>query len=387
MVGSTSPRSDSLSPAVPDDVPIRMDMHVASGGPRSRHHHAAVLAPRYRNTRKSSSRVPRARARAGPSPSLISNSDPVRPVAAATSSSSSSSSSPPASAANSNRPTSTAGLLPASASGSRPTSSASSVRASSSGSSQPTAVARAPSSGVPVALITCAAVGGVIVVATMLALVYFFRIRRRVKRMKRCTNILGPGALRYLTIAVRLPRSERTHSSLFLLFCLELAPISPGRSSQISFESLAKPNGTHGIASPSTSDPARQFLPLRTPTLTAPTRTSIEQRPREPPRSPLRISTTMVGPPPPARRGSIPFPEPRSPIRSSQHPREPPRSSLRISTTMVGRPPPARRGSIPFPEPRSPIRSSLVTMTWPSPTPRSPHFPGHDPAERGASPD
>ena len=59
-------------------------------------------------------------------------------------------------------------------------------------SSQPKAAARAPSA-VPVAAITCAAVGGVLVVAVTLALIYFFRIRRRVKRMKRCTDILGPG--------------------------------------------------------------------------------------------------------------------------------------------------------------------------------------------------
>ena len=57
---------------------------------------------------------------------------------------------------------------------------------------RPRPTMRAPR-GPPVALITGAAVGGVIVVVAILALVYFLRVRRRVKRMKRCTNILGPG--------------------------------------------------------------------------------------------------------------------------------------------------------------------------------------------------
>jgi uncharacterized protein (TIGR03382 family) len=53
---------------------------------------------------------------------------------------------------------------------------------------------RAPSSSVPVLAITCGAVGGIIALAVVLALVYVRRIRRRVKSMKRRTNVLGPGA-------------------------------------------------------------------------------------------------------------------------------------------------------------------------------------------------
>jgi hypothetical protein len=52
---------------------------------------------------------------------------------------------------------------------------------------------RAPAS-VPVLAITCGAVGGVIAVAVILALIYVRRIKRRVKSMKRRTNVLGPGA-------------------------------------------------------------------------------------------------------------------------------------------------------------------------------------------------
>jgi uncharacterized protein (TIGR03382 family) len=47
---------------------------------------------------------------------------------------------------------------------------------------------------VPVLAITCGAVGGIIALAVVLALVYVRRIRRRVKSMKRRTNVLGPGA-------------------------------------------------------------------------------------------------------------------------------------------------------------------------------------------------
>ena len=51
----------------------------------------------------------------------------------------------------------------------------------------------APSS-VPVLAITCGAVGAIIALAVVLALVYVRRIRCRVKSMKRRTNVLGPGA-------------------------------------------------------------------------------------------------------------------------------------------------------------------------------------------------
>jgi uncharacterized protein (TIGR03382 family) len=47
---------------------------------------------------------------------------------------------------------------------------------------------------VPVLAITCSAVGGVVALAVIFALVYVRRVRRRVKSMKRLTNVLGPGA-------------------------------------------------------------------------------------------------------------------------------------------------------------------------------------------------
>lgn len=55
------------------------------------------------------------------------------------------------------------------------------------------AASRAPAS-VPVLAITCGAVGGVVALAIILALVYVRRVRQRVKNMKRLTNVLGPGA-------------------------------------------------------------------------------------------------------------------------------------------------------------------------------------------------
>jgi hypothetical protein len=187
MVGSASPRSDSLSLTIADDpatgnVPIGMDIHAASGGrslSRHQHHHAAILAPH--NAQESS----RASLRARAGPSLIDSGPVIAPAATSTA------------VANSTRPTSTVAGMSVSSSasgGSRSTSSASSVPVSSSGSgSRSTAGTRAPHTGVNAVVITLAAVGGAIALAVILALVYFLKLRRRVKRMKRCTNILGPG--------------------------------------------------------------------------------------------------------------------------------------------------------------------------------------------------
>lgn len=159
MVGPTSPRSDSLSAADAASGgstssqkahrSIVIHGHVLNGRSKSRRGLMAGLAPQ--NAWVSRGRQPRA--------DLIADSNDTA-------------------ASPSGR--STLAPSPAPASSSPP-------------SSQPKASART-SSNVPVAAITCAAVGGVIVVAAVLALIYFFRIRRRVKRMKRCTDILGPGA-------------------------------------------------------------------------------------------------------------------------------------------------------------------------------------------------
>lgn len=159
MVGSTFPRSDSLSVAdaaaggpssqrTPRTVVIHG--HVPNGGLselRRRRHPTAGLAPQNSWSSRAQARHARADLVAG------SNNDTAASL--------------------SGRPS------PVPAPSSQP-------------SGQPKAAARAPST-VPVAVITCAAVGGAIILATILALVYYFRIRRRVKRMKRCTDILGPG--------------------------------------------------------------------------------------------------------------------------------------------------------------------------------------------------
>ena len=303
MVGSTSPRSDSLSVAdaasggssssqkAPRSIVVHG--HVLNGRSKSRRGLMAGLAPQ--NAWVSRARQARA--------DLIADSNDTA-------------------ASPSGRPTLAPSPTPA---------------PSSPPSSRPKASARA-SSNVPVAAITGAAVGGVTVVAAVLALIYFFRIRRRVKRMKRCTDILGPGAS--FTHSAAGPNSELIYITSYVCspsWIPELAVMSPSQSSQLSFDSHAKSDGTH-ILSPSTSDPTSHFLPLAAPIVTPP---ATVDRPGQP-LSPIRPSTIIIGPPPTPRRGSI----------------------------------------LP-PEPRSPIRSPPVTLTWPNPTPRS----QHDQGERRASSD
>ena len=67
------------------------------------------------------------------------------------------------------------------------------------GAAHPTA---ATTSSVPVLAITFGAVGGIVALAVVLALVYVRRIRRRVKSMKRRTNVLGPGARFMIFVSV-----------------------------------------------------------------------------------------------------------------------------------------------------------------------------------------
>ncbi|KAI0298734.1 hypothetical protein B0F90DRAFT_1818595 [Multifurca ochricompacta] len=47
-------------------------------------------------------------------------------------------------------------------------------------------------STVPVAKIVCGAVGGAVALAVMLAFIYVIRVKRRVERLRRSTNVLGP---------------------------------------------------------------------------------------------------------------------------------------------------------------------------------------------------
>ena len=137
-------------------MPIAMHAHVASGARRrSRHHHHRVAIPAPRNA-WTATRAPHA-ARAG----IFADSDRA------------------------------AVDLPVEGS---PTLGPSPVPAPSSA-SQPTAVAHASAlPTVPMPVIMGGAVGGAVVVAVILAFIYILRIKRRVKRMKRCTDVLGPGA-------------------------------------------------------------------------------------------------------------------------------------------------------------------------------------------------
>jgi hypothetical protein len=176
--------------------------------------------------------------------------------------------------------------------------------------SQPTAVAHtsAPPT-VPMPVIMGGVVGGAVVVAVILAFIYVLRIKRRVKSMKRCTDVLGPGASPQdqgsRLCSDRLNRLSCARS----LFYVELAPMSPSQSSQLSFDSFVKPDGTR-IVPPLTSDPTQYFLPLGAPIVTPTTNIGANE-----PLSPIRTSTIILGPPPAPRRKSILSPDPRSPTR------------------------------------------------------------------------
>ena len=170
MVGSTSsPHSFSLplSLAADDAGPAG----ILKGPP------ASALVPRRRNAWTSRAVHTRTRARAHTHPGLLPayHRDPVTV----------------SDNNNSNNNNNSIGGL--SGGGGRPASDSSPAPAAQ---QHPTAVGttRASSSSVPVLAITCGAVGGIIVLAVVLALVYVRRIRRRVKSMKRRTNVLGPGA-------------------------------------------------------------------------------------------------------------------------------------------------------------------------------------------------
>jgi hypothetical protein len=93
------------------------------------------------------------------------------------------------------------------------------------------------------------------------------------------------------------------------LFYVELAPMSPSQSSQLSFDSFVKPDGTR-IVPPLTSDPTQRFLPLSAPIVTSTTNIYANE-----PLSPIRTSTIILGPPPAPRRKPTLPPDPRSPTR------------------------------------------------------------------------
>ncbi|KAF8474450.1 hypothetical protein DFH94DRAFT_131619 [Russula ochroleuca] len=148
------------------------------------------------------------------------------------------------------------------------------------------AASRAPAS-VPVLAITCGAVGGVVALAIILALVYVRRVRQRVKNMKRLTNVLGP----------------------------ELAPMSPSQLSQLTIDSpRVKFDGMRIVVPPRmASDLTNHLPPLSASLVSSPTSIGHPSIPL----SPVRRSTVILGLPPAARRSTIQSSDPRSPTRSS----------------------------------------------------------------------
>lgn len=166
----------------------------------------------------------------------------------------------------------------------------------------PAAVTTRAPSPEPALAITCGIVGAIIVLAVVLAIVYVRRVRRRVKNMKRRTNVLGP----------------------------ELAPMSPSQLSHLSpIESpCVKFDGKRVLSPRSTSELNNHLPPLSAVSVSSPM--SLEL-PLIIPLSPIRTSTIILSPPPPARRST----------RRSSNPNHPP--------------------SIP----RSPIRTSRAAVPWP----------------------
>ncbi|KAH9985498.1 hypothetical protein BJV77DRAFT_112501 [Russula vinacea] len=162
------------------------------------------------------------------------------------------------------------------------------VSTSSPSPSPTTAATRAPAP-VPVLAITCGAVGGVVALAVILALVYVRRVRRRVKSMKRLTNVLGP----------------------------ELAPMSPSQLlSPLTIDSpRVKFDGMHVVVPPRMASDLTNRLPPLSASLVSSSPTSTGHP--SIPLSPVHRPTVILSLPPAARRSTIQSSDPRSPIRSS----------------------------------------------------------------------
>ena len=167
-------------------------------------------------------------------------------------------------------------------------------------------VMRAPAS-VPVLAITCSAVGGVVALAIIFALVYVRRVKRRVKSMKRRTNVLGPGARISRYYMIRLRRML----TIVLFLCLELTPMSPSQLSQFTIDSPRLKPDMMLIAPPRRTSDLTSHLPsLSASFVSSPI--SVEH-----PTS-VHHSTIVLSPPPAARRPTIIHsPDARSPYRSS----------------------------------------------------------------------
>lgn len=193
------------------------------------------------------------------------------------------------------------------------------VSTSSPSPSPTTAATRAPAP-VPVLAITCGAVGGVVALAVILALVYVRRVRRRVKSMKRLTNVLGPGALPLsLPPNQGPPDSTTVCLSCMLTFCfgLELAPMSPSQLlSPLTIDSpRVKFDGMHVVVPPRMASDLTNRLPPLSASLVSSSPTSTGHP--SIPLSPVHRPTVILSLPPAARRSTIQSSDPRSPIRSS----------------------------------------------------------------------
>ncbi|KAH9981634.1 hypothetical protein BJV74DRAFT_797857 [Russula compacta] len=171
----------------------------------------------------------------------------------------------------SNELTTTSSILP-SGDGLNPTSDPIPSSALPAQSMQPILIISAPTA-VPVVAITCAAIGGAVSVAVILALIYVWRIRRRTKKIKRAMNVLGP----------------------------ELMPMTPSSSSlsvRSMINSLAERDETR-IVSPPILDPTNSSPPLNAPapapSVASPT--SAEHLDVPPPYSSRRSSLWTLLPP------------------------------------------------------------------------------------------
>ncbi|KAI0296376.1 hypothetical protein BC826DRAFT_1004623 [Russula brevipes] len=339
---SYSPRSDPpvVADAASGDLdPAAAIMHWHLGArSRSRHHLAAVPPPRALLQNRADSLMaatPLAAAAAASSSSSSSSSSSQRNNATSTSSASAG-----------GRTTLSAVSTPVSATsiqppGTRPHSTTVSAPSTQ---SPGTGAVRAPvPRTVPVAAITCAAVGGAVVLAAVLALIYMMRVRRRVKRMKRCTNILGPGALPlwqgqgralFPSLSMRQFLSCLAQTPFVCFLGLELAPVLSPRLSHLTIDSRVKPD----LASPTTASPTKYLLapppPLSAAAISRNSRSSVEQQHviNNGPLSPTRRSVVVLSLPPAPRRTSALSPTPRSPIRPSRAFYAPPHDHERGTT-------------------------------------------------------
>jgi hypothetical protein len=104
--------------------------------------------------------------------------------------------------------------------------------------------------------------------------------------------------------------------TLFVLFCLELAPMSPSQLSPLTIDSpRVKFDGMGIVVPPRMASDLTNHLPPLSASLVSSSTTSTGHP--NIPLSPIRRSTVVLSLPPAARRSTIQSPDPRSPTRSS----------------------------------------------------------------------